>query len=488
MNEKKLTMGRKFGYATGDVLGGGAFTLLSLLFLHYLITIEGISPGLAGTVVLIGKIWDAVSDPMMGILSDRTKSKLGRRRIYFLVGTIPVIVSFSLLWYSFGIQSMGAKFVYYIVVYIMFSTFFTLVMVPYNALLPDMVIGYKERAGFSTIRMFVSSMAALLSATVPNMLLGDENTRTVKDYLFMGIVFGCFYGFPLLITTFTTWELEDAKGFKQCCFKEQVINLRDSFKNLAYRQYLGIFVCGQMATDVCTTLIAFWLVDVLERNGMVTIVSGITMIVAVALLPLNNWVAKKYGKQLPGVFNQPFRIIGLAIAFFMGAKSGLFFIVFVSVLNGIGGSASSFVPWTLLPDLPDSDEMITGKRNSGTYAGTSTFVRKFTSGFAIFAVSLVMEGFGYVESTANVVVEQTPNAILGIRIIFSVIPMILTVLTIWLCTKYTLTKENHKLIMEAITCKKETGLPITDEKVRKACEVVTGQKFETMWVGNTLAE
>lgn len=483
MNEKKLTLGKKFGYATGDIVGGGAFALLSLLFLYFLISIEGISPALAGTVVMIGKIWDAVSDPLMGIISDRTKSKFGRRRIYFLLGFVPIIISFALLWYSFGIQSKGGKFAYYTIMYIVFSTFFTVVMVPYNALLPDMVNGYKERAGFSTMRMFVSSMSALISVTVPNFILGPEGNRTQYDYLIMGIIFGVFYGLPLIITTFTTWENKSTIEEEPTSFKEQLVNLRDSFKNKAYRQYLGIFVCGQMATDICTTLVAFWLVDVLGQNNMVTLVSGITLLVSVVLLPINNWIAKKYGKHLPGVFYQPFRIIGLAVAFFMGQKSPILIVAVISVLNGIGGSASSFVPWTILPDLPESDEMITGRKNAGIFAGTSTFVRKFTSGFAIFAVGVVLDLFGYVESTAGANITQTATAILGVRVVFSVIPIILTIITMCLCARYTLTKENHAMILKAIQHKRETGLPIEDIEVIKACEKVTGQKFDTMWAG-----
>lgn len=478
----RSSLGAKLGYATGDILGGGAFSLISLLFLNFLVSYEGIGAGLAGTIVMLGKIWDAVTDPMMGVLSDRTRSRFGRRRIWILAGVLPVIFTFAMLWYSFGIQSTMGKVVYYVFAYMLFSTAFTIVMTPYNALLPDMVEDYNTRAGFSTIRLLISNLSALISVTLPSVLLGGETVRTQADYLRMGLIFGCFFGLPLLITFFTTWELPhpvtESGGFRSL-----LRQFRNSFSNRAYRQYLGIFVFGQMATDVCTTLMAFWLVDILRRTGLVTLVSGITMVVGVAVLPLNNWMAKKYGKQIPAVIDQPVRLIALAVAFFMGAESPFALLLLVSVLNGIGGSASSFVPWTLLPDLPDSDEMITGGRNAGLYAGVSTFVRKFTSGFAIFVVGLILQGFGYVETTAGQAVAQTETALLGVRVLFCVLPFLLTALTIWLAARYTLTKENHAKMRAAVACRRETGRATRDPALISACETIAGRSFETMWVG-----
>lgn len=470
----------KFGYATGDILGGGAFALLSLLFLDFLVNVEGISSSLAGAIVLAGKVWDAVSDPLMGVISDRTTSRYGRRRVYILAGVLPVILTFGMLWYSFGIQTQTGKFLYYLLAYILFSSAFTLVMVPYNALLPDMVSDYKARTGFSTIRMFVSNLAALISVTLPGVLLGE---KTAGNYRLMGLVFGLFFGLPLVVTYLTTWELPDASQKACGSFGEMLGQLRESFRNRAYRQYLGIFVCGQMATDMCTTLMAFWLADVVQKSGLLSLMTGLTMVVAVLLLPFNNHIAKTKGKQVPAVLEQPFRMLGMAMAFFAGKEAGLPFLILICLLSGIGASASSFVPWTLLPDLPDSDEMISGRRNAGIYAGASTFVRKFTSGFAIFLIGVALEGFGYIESTAGQTVVQPPLALLGVRILFALVPILLSGITWFLAKQYTLTMENHGLIRKAIQAKRETGTPIADPAVIRACEEVAGRKFNTMWVG-----
>ena len=484
MQKKKYTLRSKIGFGLADVVGGGSFALISLLFLNFLVTVEGISPAVAGVVVMIGKMWDAFIDPLLGMISDRTKSRFGRRRVFMLVGMVPIIVTFALLWYSFGIQSMMAKAVYYAVIHSLFTISYSIVQVPYNALLPDMVDSYEERAGYSSIRIFVSNISATISVTVPSMLLGPEAQRTAASYLFMGIIFGLFYGLPLIIGFLSTWEnpvkQEEAVNVS---LKSLFVQMARSMKNKAYRQYLGIFCFGQVATDLVTAMAIFWMTDIINMPGMVTVFSGVVMLVGVAMLPFNNWIAKKYGKHYPAMICMPMRVIALLIAFFMGANSGTPLLILVCVLAGIGTGAASFVPWSLLPDLPDSEEMISGKRDAGIYAGMSTFIRTATSGIAISLAGVVLQAFGYVESQVGETVVQTPTALLGVKTLYAVLPIAFSLLVVWLGFRYALTKKNHAAVVAAVAHKRETGQPITDPELIKACEMVCGQKFDTIWAG-----
>ena len=136
----------KMAYAAGDIYGGGSFLVVGLLILVFLTDVEGLSGTLAGLIILIGKVWDAITDPFMGVLSDRTRSRFGRRRVYFLFGSIPVLLSWIMLWYSFGITGDTIKFIYYTIAYIFFSTAFTIVMVPYNAILAEMTTDESAQA------------------------------------------------------------------------------------------------------------------------------------------------------------------------------------------------------------------------------------------------------------------------------------------------------------------------------------------------------
>lgn len=483
MKKRKYSLGIKLGYAAGDVLGGGAFALTSLLFLNFLVTIEGIPAALGGTIVLIGKIWDAVIDPTLGILSDRTRSRFGRRRIFLIAGILPVIFTFALMWYSFGIHGMIAKFIYYLFMYLMFTTAFSVIQVPYNALLSDMVDDYEERAGFSSLRIFVSNISATISVTVPNMILGPVETRTPYSYLIMSTIFGLFFGLPILITFFTTKEPENYAKSEVVTVKMMFRALGKALKNKTFLQFIGIFIFAQAATDVFTSTSTFWLTDVVHHPELITLVSGITMIVGLLVLPLNNRIAQKKGKHCPAYVMLPFRVVSCAIAFFLAETTGMPIVILVSVLSGLGASAASFVPYTLLPDLPDTDEMITGNHNAGIYAGMATFLRTLSSGIAVFLTGVGLDLFGYVETTAGETVEQTATALLGVRFMFAIIPLLLTLGAIIISVKYRMTKANHKAMREAVKYKHENGVPTKDVNLIKACETISGIPFDQMWVG-----
>lgn len=483
MKKRKYSLGVKFGYAAGDVLGGGAFALTSLLFLNFLVTIEGIPASLGGTIVLVGKIWDAVIDPTLGIVSDRTRSRFGRRRVFLLAGILPVIFTFAMLWYSFGIQGTIPKFIYYLFMYLMFTTAFSVIQVPYNALLSDMVDDYEERAGFSSLRILVSNISATISVTVPNMILGPVETRTPYSYLIMSTIFGLFFGLPILITFFTTREPANYAESEVVTIKMMIQELGKALKNKTFLQFIGIFIFAQAATDVFSSTSTFWLTDVVHHSELITLVSGITMIVGLLVLPLNNMIAQKMGKHCPAYIMLPFRVISCAIAFFLTEKTGMPIILFVCILSGLGASAASFVPYTLLPDLPDTDEMISGNHNAGIYAGMATFLRTLSSGIAIFLTGVGLDLFGYIETTAGETVEQTAGALFGVRFMFAVIPLLLTLGAIIISKKYRMTKANHKAMREAVEYKHKNGAPTEDAELIKACETISGIPFEKMWVG-----
>lgn len=488
--EKKNSIKTFIGYSTGDILGGGAFTLITVLFFTYLTTYVGLSAGLAGVVVLVGKIWDAISDPVMGIISDHTRTKYGKRRIYFLLGIVPILVTFTLLWYNFNITSQGGLAAYYILAYVLFSTSFTLVMVPYNSLLPEMVYDYKLRGKYSTIRMLFSNISALISATIPSLIISSLYTSMDIRiaYLIMGFIFAALYALPLLLTFFWTYEnpIEDDDNSKKT-LKEMLKEFNQAFKNKTYRQYLAIFVFGQMATDVCSTVTLIWalyLLGIGEGNVGRTIIPGLVLIMAIFTLPVNSWISNKWGKQAPSYYLLPIRIVSLVAALFLSTSSPTWLIYVICAFNGIGASAGSYVPWVLLPDIPDSGFMITGKSNAGIYSSGATFTRKFTSGIAISLTGVILEWFGYVSTDTGVAIAQTETALFGIKFMFAIVPIILSAITIYFALRYRLTPSRYKDMKEAIDYRLKNGKPIENKEIKKSCSMITGIKFDKMWVGS----
>ena len=164
----------KIFYGFADIYGGGAFVIISTFFTVFLTKALGMPPALAGTIPLIGKVWDAVTDPMMGNIADRTKSRFGAKRFYILVGSIISAITFVVMWIPFTAGSGTAQYIFYVLMYMLFSTGFTIVMVPYNGLLPDMVEDYTVRAKFSSVRMIFSAFGAILAGLVPTLMIRDN--------------------------------------------------------------------------------------------------------------------------------------------------------------------------------------------------------------------------------------------------------------------------------------------------------------------------
>ncbi|MCP4757533.1 MAG: MFS transporter, partial [Proteobacteria bacterium] len=221
LNEK-LGLTTKIGFGVGDIYGGGSMVIIGFYYLFFLTDVLLITPALAGLAFLVSKIWDAISDPLMGIISDRTRTRFGRRRPYFLAGIVLVFASFVMLWYPVDFSREMHRFVYVVGAYLFFSTVITLVMVPYNALSSELTLDYNERTSLTTFRIFFSSFSSLVCAVVPL-----EIVKLFPDvrsgYIFMGVSFGLLFALPFLAVFFSTSE---RKEFQR---KAEPLDLRKLF-------------------------------------------------------------------------------------------------------------------------------------------------------------------------------------------------------------------------------------------------------------------
>ena len=214
INEKdKLTIVQKLGYGSGDIFGGGAMIIVGFMYLFFLTDVVKLAPSLAGIVILISKMWDAVSDPLMGILSDRTKTRFGRRRPYFLLGIFFIVISMLLLWYPVNFKSELYRFAFVLFSYLFFSTVITMVMIPYNALASELTGDYNERTSLTAFRIFFSSASSLICAVLP-MEIVKRSADIRQGYITMGLVFGIFFALPFITTFLFTKEKSEFQKLK----------------------------------------------------------------------------------------------------------------------------------------------------------------------------------------------------------------------------------------------------------------------------------
>jgi len=434
----KNKLAGKLAYASGDIYGGGAFLIFSLFYMNFLVLVEGL-PVLAATlIILIGKIWDAVTDPVMGRLSDRTRSRWGRRRIFFLSGILPVFLSFVMLFYSFGIQNVTAKIVYHTFAYMFFGTAFTIVMVPYNAILSDMTDDYNERTSFTTIRMCFSGGTSLLAAVIPGTIINAIGGASISPaqrngYLVMAIVFGVIFGLCWLFAFLGTKEKEILPPVENITLKDWL----SVFKLKAYRNFLGIFLFFQVTVDLVLALFIFYIDIVVLQYKNYTLVMGVLLVSQLIFMVVNGEIAKRKGKAFPLFIGLPLWIVISLMFIFIDSATPVIVICLFAALIGYGAAAGNLATWSMLSDIYDIDECVTAKRREGLYSGMTTFLRKFTSGISVFILGIGLKAIGFDQNEYNILKSQTLNfdpaayarssIVQGIKWMFIAIPVILLI-------------------------------------------------------------
>ena len=251
-------------YGMAEFSGGGAFVVINTFFTAFLMKALGMPAALAGVIPLIGHVWDAITDPIMGNITDRTVHKLGAKRFYILVGAILTGITFIGLWLTIPSESVGAKFAFYALMYVLFSTAFTVLMVPYNGLLPDMVQDYATRSKFSNVRMIWSTLGAMVSGLVPTFIIKD--TTNESQYLICALLFGLLYALTAIATFAGTWEPQKAP--LKASLGESFAQSVSVFKSRSFRIFVGIYLTGQCGMDFVSGMALYFVEDVL--NGLTT--------------------------------------------------------------------------------------------------------------------------------------------------------------------------------------------------------------------------
>jgi oligogalacturonide transporter len=411
----------RLAYGLGDFYGGASVGIINLLFLFFLTNIAGISPLQAGLVVFVGRTIDAVIDPALGAISDRTRAKAGRRAPFFLWGAVPVFASFTLLWYV-PAWSGGLLVAYYALAYSFFTVAYSIVLVPYGALAPELTPDAGQRASIVSARMACSIIGGLLAAVVPVLMIESLSDEPRTGYVLMALIFGLVFGLIWIVMFFTM------RGREVCPSESQNENLNTSLRqvwcNRPFRILVLIYLLAFIPNDITGANFKYFLNYYLLREGDFSLVVGLTMISAVLSLPLYLALMKRWGKPKTMVLGSLFRSTVLAAFFLISPSSPLWLILLLSICHGIGMGASYAIPWALLPEVTDYDEVLSGSRNEGLYVGVMSFIRQLSSSIGILAIGAILELSGYV---GDALVQPT-EAVTAIRLTTIVIPLTLSLL------------------------------------------------------------
>ncbi len=494
----KSMLKQKLSYASGDVYGGGAFMIFSLLYLNFLVLVEGL-PIVATTIIIfIGKLWDAITDPIVGRISDKTRSRFGRRRIFFLIGILPVFVSFIMLFYSFGLQSITVKVIYFALTYMLFGTAFTIVMVPYNAILSDMTSDYNERTSFTTMRMVFSGGASLFAAVVPGIIIkaigGSQNGPQQRSgYLVMAIIFGAVFAVSWLVAFLGTKEKNKLPEVEKASVKSWM----SVFSNKAYRNFLGIFLSFQIAVDLVLALFIFYIDIVVLQYKSYELVVGTLLVFSVLFMVLMGAIAKRKGKAFPLYIGIPIWILSTLSFIWVDSSTSVYVLCILAVLIAVGSAAGNLSTWAMLTDIFDIDEMRTGKRREGIYSGITTFLRKFASGIAILLLGFGLGACGFDQNQYSILKASVndfdpaayaqSNVVSGIKWVFVLIPLVLLSICLIFAILNKINKRRFDAVLKGIDLMKEAGsLDALSPRELDDVLIATGAEKDMLWGGKAI--
>lgn len=482
-------------------LGGGGY-IISMYFTVFLTNVVGMDLQHATFIIMIATVWDGINDPLMGIITDRTRSKYGRHRRYLLWSIPPLVIAYSMLWNSFGLDAKEHPTVcvmYYAFAYILYKTAYTMVDVPHTAMLPTLAPEYNKRTQYTSVSYIFNSVGMIPSYIILLIFLsafgssGALSKESKMPFMLTGVVLSIVYACAIFATFKTVKEPSSLND------KPPKLDLRFAideyvqvFRSKAFRDYFSMSFFWQMARSFYSTSSIYFITYLANLYKYYPIYNTFAGVFESLAFPLNYALTIKKGKSKCGAVVTPFMIIGLGLLLFVktGSPEGnssimplVLMILGGAVLYPFGMSGLGFVGNNVLPDLTDVDELITGRRREGVISTCNTMVKQIVGGVMTFLVGTVLKYFGLVTGNEGVYIQQNDTALLGIRICVSILPMVSAIIAYLLLKRFKMTKDDHTMIRAAIATKHKYGTVTLTEYERERCELLTGYKLENTWLG-----
>lgn len=434
----------KILYGAGDFGFSLTDTIIGVLYGIFLTDVVGLPPGYAAAAVFIGRSSDYINDPLIGYLSDRTRSRWGRRRPYLLFGFLPFAIAFILLWWKPPIASMIGLVAYYALAYVFYDAAATFVYMPYFALTPELTLDYDERTALTSYRMAFSILGGLIAFTLPLMLIGTMRPENAGRVLMMAVIFGTASALPLLLTFFGTREKPEFQRQSQPKLKE---SLRAALKNRPFLFAVGIFLFTWTGLNIVQNMLLFFLKYRMNLEAQSDLVAGTVFISALITLPIWEWASRRWDKRKAYIVGMIFLSSVMITLIVIDPSWGFGLVMFLAAMAGVGVAAVHVLPWSMIPDAVEVDELETGERHEGMYYSLVLLLRKVASSIAIPMTLLIMGWSGYVSNAP----EQTPGAVRAIQALMGPIPSVFFGAGIIFALFYPLTRERHAEIREKIS-------------------------------------
>jgi oligogalacturonide transporter len=364
--------------------------------------------------------------------------------------------------------------------YILFSTGFTIVMVPYNALLPDMVEDYVVRSRFSGTRIICSTFGAIIAGLIPTLIIKD-NTNAAS-YFTVAIIFSVIFFLVILLTFLGTWEKQ--KKPVKISFSQSFVQSLTVFKSKSFQLFILIFLAGQGAADFVTGLAVYYIDDVLNAygGGRFTYLMGVILVSQFIGTIFFSIIMPKTSKKFPLLFGFPIRIAATLILLAFSYEGANFSIILaLTFFIGFGMAGSSTTIYAILADMADIDELITSINRPGTVSAMATFCRKIATGLSTTIIGIFLAIAGYDEVIAAAGGRQSAATQRGIAYLYIFLPVVLMLVALIATRLFPVTQKEFNIVKTEIARRKgEDQSTATAEEIA-VCEKVTGYRYDELW-------
>ncbi len=460
MSENKLSKKVMAGYGVCDLGGNLFFTAIAIWLMIYLTDTVGIEALWAGAIVAIGKIWDAVTDPVVGYLSDRTKSKMGRRRPYILFGSVPLFIATIVLFTNPALLSsitwspkdhQTLLFIWGIVAFCFLNTTYTVVNIPYSSMTPELTQDFHERTVLNGYRFGFAVIGTLLAAGAAAPIINSFADKNI-GFMAMGTIFGGIMMITALITFFSVKEPDVerkklTKGFFETYFKV--------FKNKPYLIILFAYALHITAITVVMSVAAYYFKYLHNDTDLTktTLAMVILLVTAMLFIPVSVLISKKLGKKIVYAMGMLIFSFAVVVMFFIGHKFPIHVSYALMFIGGIGIGFTYVPPYAMLPDTVEYDYLISGERTEGAFYSIWTFMLKIGQAIALAITGVVLHLTGYVKPVGEEIIAQTDLAQFGIRLLIGPVGAFIFVMSVIVLYFYPINEERYEAILKEIKIK-----------------------------------
>ena len=458
----KLSIGTLLSYGVGAVGEGIGYNVFFAFFSYFLTTQAGIAPAVAGVISGIAVLWDAITDPIIGSWSDKTRNPKGRRRPFIMTGSVLFGISIALLFVDLKIP-VAAKVVYYILVNMLYWLALTTCVIPHISLGSELTEDYDERTKLRTYAVTLMGIGTLIAVGTPLLLVEGFTSMTGSSragWALAGAVYGALTILVYQICCRFLKGKEPANpnleaGTEQTGTKETlkifVKNAGRAFRNKPLGQLIGITFFVNVVVTLGSGLAIYLLTYVYRyneaRSSLVYTLQGIFVVIAAVLM---GALAGKMGKKLVMAASMVIYIAAYVVILVFPIS---FATILVSIiLYALGNSGYWAMIYAMSYDAAIIEQIRTGERPDGLYTSLIGLFMKFGNALGSVVVGVGLQIVGFSE-TAKV---QTDSAIRGIRYLYALAPAVILVVALVFALVYPLTRERYDKLAGALA-QKEAG-------------------------------